>query len=347
MLEFLLGSAGSFDAGERHVPPDEPDDGLHADGNAAEFERYARALRLRLPSPVEVHADELLRDKELEGAIRQDYLTHRPGPDSFPSMALQVITLLGRDDVDIKKLAEMIQRDPGLTASLLRVVNSALYRGVSRMVSVRDAVARLGLNESTRVAGAAAAKSLFDARGRSNTLPFVADFEALYINAVTCAVTAGWMAAQRPPLRIDHCYLGGLLHDIGRSVALRSVASLRAQGLSELVPRSARTHRILDNLHVAIGTDVLKAWALPEFAIEFAGRHHLSALTPGEIAPELQVVALVSSLQLLRSAPAQHPGAADDLLMSARALQIDPKTLAVIDVERAKFETLARHLAAL
>jgi len=312
-----------------------------------EFQPFADALKLTLPSAAIVPPEEIERDKELAAAIRADYVANRPGPESFPSMALQVITLLGREDADIPRLSQMISRDPGLTAAMLRVVNSAVYRGVTRVVSVRDAIARLGLNESGRVAGAAAAKSLFDARGRTATIAFASDFEALYVNAVTCAVTAGWVAMQRPPVRGDRCYLGGLLHDIGRSVGLRSIATLRGKGQTELQPKSARTYRVLDNLHVSIGTDVLKAWQLPEFAVEIAAKHHISALAPGDGDPELQIVALVSALQLLRSAPSMNPGAVDDLLMAAKALNITPQALRAIDTERARFETLAKNLASM
>jgi HD-like signal output (HDOD) protein len=316
-----------------------------APASVDEFQAFADTLKLLLPSPANVAPAEIARDLELIDAVRQNYVGNRPGPESFPAMALQVITLLGRADADIPRLSQMISRDPGLTAAILRVVNSAAYRGLSKTLTVRDAIARLGLVESARIAGAAAAKSLFDSRGRSATLPFAADFEALYINAVTCAVTSSWVAMQRPPIRADRCYLGGLLHDIGRSLALRSVASMRAQGLSELVPRSPRTHRVVDNLHVSIGVDALKAWQLPDFAVDIAAKHHISALAPGDGDPELQVVALVSALQLLRTAPAQNPGSADDLVMSAKALGITPPMLRTIDAERARFEALARSLA--
>jgi putative nucleotidyltransferase with HDIG domain len=310
-----------------------------------DFADYAAALKLELPTVAPVPPEEAARDAALAAAVRKHYVQNRPGPESFPSMALQVITLLGRDDADIGRLAQLIARDPGLTASLLRVVNSAIFRGVQRVASVRDAIARLGLNEAGRVAGAAAARALFDARGREHTQPFVADFEMLYVHAVTCAVTSGWLATQRGGAHADRCYLGGLLHDIGRSIALRSAAALRTQGFPDFVPRSPRTHRVLELLHSSLGADVLTLWQLPEFVIEFAGKHHASGLASGEGDPDLHIIALTSALQLLRVAPALHPGAAEDLLVSARALGLTPTALMSIDAERARFERLARSLA--
>ena len=326
----------------------QPSSAAHANEAApADFALYAEALKLESPAAVAISIDEAARDAELVEAVRKDYVQNKPGPESFPSMALQVITLLGREDADIPRLSQLVARDPGLTAALLRVVNSAIFRGVTRVVSVRDAITRLGLNEAGRVAGAAAARALFDSRGRESTQPFAADFEMLYVHAVTCAVTAGWMAMQRPGARADRCYLGGLLHDIGRSIALRSVATLRAKGASELVPRSPRTHRILEMLHSSLGADVLKVWAMPEFAIDIASKHHASELATAENDPDLHIVALISALQLLRTAPALHPGAGDDLVVSARALGITPQALRAIDTERFRFERLARSLAAM
>jgi len=307
---------------------------------------YAEALKLELPAtPDPLSADDAALDSQLAAAVLKDYVASRPGPESFPSMALQVVTLLGRRDADVSKLAQLVALDPGLSAALLRVINSAIYRSVTPVVSVRDAIVRLGLGEAGRVAGAAAAKVLFEARGRTNTIPFNADFEMFYVHSVATAVTASWMASQRTNVRSDRCYLGGLLHDIGRSIALRSVAALFAKGTNELKPRTARTYRVVEALHVSIGADVLQAWQLPAFTIDMANKHHGAAITSAGVDVESQIVAFVSALQLLRSAPLLHPGLIDDLVASAKALGIEPKQMAAIDAERAKFERLARSLA--
>lgn len=313
--------------------------------NAAEvdFQAYAEVLKLQTPRPTTLPDEEIASDLILVDAVYQHYLAHRPEPDSFPSMALQVITLLGREDVDIQKLSLLVSRDPGMTAALLRVANTALYLGVQRVTSVREAITRMGLNEAGWIAGAAAAKSLFSSQERLAQLPFAAVSQDIYINAVTCAVTAGWVSMKRPPAQTDRCYLGGLLHNIGRSIALHSAAALHANGLVELTPKSARLHRVLDSLQSPIGTDALRLWQLPEFVIAIAANP--VAPTP-DSEPEQQIVSLVSALQLLRTDPDRNPGAATTLLMGARALNLMPPALQTIDLARKRFEALANSLAA-
>ncbi len=307
---------------------------------------YAAALKLELPpAPPPLSVEESAAEAMLASAVLKDYIAVRPGPESFPSMAMQVITLLGRRDADIPKLAELVSRDPGLSALLLRVINSALYRTVQRVVVVRDAIVRMGLGEAGRVASAAAAKVLFEARNRTAMVPFIADLELFYVHSVTTAMTASWMATQRPGLAADRCYLGGLLHDIGRSIALRSIASLHQRGNGDLRPRTARTYRVLEALHVSVGSDVLQAWQLPAFIVDMANKHHGAALSEASTDQETKVIALISALHILRTMPALHPGLIEDVAAAATALSISPQALVAIDAQRAKFEAIAQGLA--
>ena len=79
---------------------------------------------------------------------------------SAPQTASKMDRLLKRSS-DLDEIVEVAQYDPGLTARILQVCNSAAYRGRLPISSLKEAIARLGkcYPEPDRLAGS---------RGRAN-----------------------------------------------------------------------------------------------------------------------------------------------------------------------------------
>jgi HD-like signal output (HDOD) protein len=77
---------------------------------------------------------------------------------AFPPIVLRLLDLLGRDNVEIHELVELISADPALSAQILRVANSPLYGFHSQISSLQSALVLLGLRRvralSTTVATA-------------------------------------------------------------------------------------------------------------------------------------------------------------------------------------------------
>jgi hypothetical protein len=63
----------------------------------------------------------------------------------LPSVALEIHDLSCRPDIDTEKLVVVLEHDPMLAAHVLRVANSAIFRGRDAETSLRSAVLRLGL----------------------------------------------------------------------------------------------------------------------------------------------------------------------------------------------------------
>lgn len=89
--------------------------------------------------------------RDLGFDLFQGYFFARPaiiyGRRLNPS-AIQLARLIGllfRDDPDIEALTDLISGDPGLAISLLKVVNSPLYRISRPVTSLREVVLRLGI----------------------------------------------------------------------------------------------------------------------------------------------------------------------------------------------------------
>lgn len=123
--------------------------------------------------------------------MTERFAASRPEPASFPAIALQILNLVASPDAQVSELAGLVSRDPALSAGALSVANSAVYRGVQELETVREAVARLGVVELGRVATAVSARTLFSPRSRAEQAAFGERWNALFGHAVAVAEPDG------------------------------------------------------------------------------------------------------------------------------------------------------------
>jgi HD-like signal output (HDOD) protein len=276
--------------------------------------------------------------ENLAASIVEECRANKPTAESFPALSLQVISLLASPIVDEKKLSRLIAQDSALSGALLRVANSGMYGGLSVSQTVREAIARLGFGEVARVAGAVSARALFQPKVRAQFIAVEPQLNRLAQRAVSVAFAASWIGLRKPQCQADRSYLAGLMHNIGKSIALRGFATLLAERKIEM-PSPLALSQALEKIHAGIGAEVGRSWSLPEYVIET-----IEHLDDGKFDhPDIHAVRLFASLVDLRDGAAT-PGNCDRLLKSAMALSIDRFELRVADAE---LKQLARRAAAL
>jgi putative nucleotidyltransferase with HDIG domain len=294
------------------VPPD-----------TSPFAPFARELGVTVP--VEPAFDEEA-EVALEAACAQvlrHWRGNKLGPASAPTLSLRILNLVATPNSEMSELSRIISADPALSAGVLHVANSAASRGVEEVRTVREAVTRLGLEEVGRVAGALSAKSLFNPRMRQEQAAYGPLFSSLYQRAISIATVAGSLAMQRQ-MRSDTAYLGGMLHDVGKTVALRAVAGLALEGTHKLDVEHPLLERILDRVHVEIGSEVHQEWQLPQYLTVLAVRHHDPVIPDDRDFHDLHIVRLVAALADLRTQPRLAWRCSQEIVQSATALKLDP-----------------------
>ncbi|HET9598277.1 MAG TPA: HDOD domain-containing protein [Anaeromyxobacteraceae bacterium] len=283
--------------------------------------------------------EERVADEQVAALVRERFAAARPEPSSFPAIALQILNHAADPGADVQELARLVARDPALSAGVLSVANSPVYRGLMEVETVRDAVARLGLDELGKVAAAVSARTLFSPRQRAEHQAFAPRFSALFGHAVAVGSAAAAAALRRPDARADRAYLGGLLHDVGKSLALRALAGL-VLDRRVVAPPPERVERVLDAVHVELGGEAHQIWGLPHYLTVLCVRHHDPAV-PGE--PEfvdLHLVRLASALADLRE-PLWAARAAREVAQSAAALGVDPFAVRALAAELRQAEARA------
>ncbi len=283
--------------------------------------------------------------QEAEDQLAQKVLAHyqknRPAPSSLPAVALRVLNAVAEPDVSLSELSRLIGQDPALSAGVLKVANSPVYMGAQEIQTLRDAVTRLGIAELSRIAGTVAARSLFHAQVRSEFARFSQRFTEVIDESVITARTAAWLAMKVRGGHSDQAFLAGMLHDLGRAVALRSMASLALAG-EAIDPTDARVGRVVERVHVEIGGEVHAAWNLPRFATLVAMRHHDLGLPADGEYVDVHVVRLVSALAQLRHLGWRYQAIREEVNESCAALRVDAFMLRAVETQL-KEEAAVHH----
>jgi len=309
--------------------------GSPAPGPAGDPRAWAEALGVDVDA-LEPMEEDLPEDEEqLARAVLAHFDAHRPGPASFPAISLQVYEVAQDPDVEIARLASLIELDAALTAGVLVLANSPIFRGVDRIETARQAIARLGTGEVARLATALSTRSLFRPEVRAEFKAFAPTWNALFYHSAVVARTATSLGTIRRIPGTSNAFVGGMLHDVGKSIALRSLAALAADR-QVTVPGAAAISRVLHRVHVEVGAEVHREWRLPAHLTLLAVRHHEPSLPADGDLGALHLVRLASALSLLGSEPTLHLGAPLEAIDSARALGLAPDRVAALRVEVAE-----------
>jgi putative nucleotidyltransferase with HDIG domain len=283
---------------------------------------WAKAMDVE-PAALEAQSPPLVAEESATAeAVAAHFEEHRPGPASFPAVSLRILERLREPNVDAAGLARIIETDAALSSDVIVLANSAVFRGCTQVETIREAVTRLGLGEVARIAAALSVRSLYRA-GRTESVRFGPAWNRLFHHAVTVARAGADLARLRKLGDPDQVFLGGMLHDVGKSLALRSLAALLVE---QRIPQhaAAAVDRILHHVHVAVGAQAHREWRLPAGLAAIAEWHHLPEIAAGPEQVELHVVRLTSALELQRLAPGVSPTAPAEVMGSARALGLGP-----------------------
>jgi putative nucleotidyltransferase with HDIG domain len=205
----------------------------------------------------------------------------RTGPFDVPLLpeaAQEAMRAASSDDSDARRLAEVIRRDQTLAGHVLRVANSPLYGGRTKILSLQQAISRLGMTTIRQIALAIACQArVFRVKGQEGRV------REMFRHSLATSFVAQ-EAARLVKRNVEEAFLGGLLHDIGRPLVLEAVLDLARE--LDFVPTEATLCWATDTFHAHVGAIVAKSWGFPPGLVEAIELHHEPSLakTPGCLA---------------------------------------------------------------
>lgn len=178
----------------------------------------------------------------------------------LPETAHRVMILTQDDDSDAAQLANIIQSDPTMGGHVMRIANSAAYTPNSNLVSIQQAVARLGMVEISNIALSTSLNSkMFNAPGYEKNIAVI------WQHALA---TALWSKEVARSMRsnVEAAFLCGLLHSIGKPVVLQTIADKTEAGSDSI--NDEQLNQLFERFESAYCQIVAKEWDLPKIVSE-------------------------------------------------------------------------------
>ena len=192
---------------------------------------------------------------------------------SYAPVLEEIEVALQSHQCSLGSLGEAIQKDPDLTARLLRLANSAFYGFATRVGTVAEAVSLIGVQQVQELIAASSVLDSFD--GVPDEL---VNMDSFWRHSLAVGIAARLIAFERRLPNPDKFFVAGLLHDVGRLVLLQQ-APKSAQRIFELyqsggILLSDAETQVLGFDHQQIGGMLLQHWRYPTLLIHAISNHH-------------------------------------------------------------------------
>jgi HD-like signal output (HDOD) protein len=205
---------------------------------------------------------------------------------TIPDVAFKIRRAINDDKANNSKIARVVQTDPSITARLIQISNSPIYRGRRKIESCPEALTRIGLKSSQDIITAFAMKAVFNAKS-----PIIRKkMQELWAHSSYVAAISAVFAHKSPGFDPDRAMLAGLIHDIG-VVPILTYADKHPDILTD--PKDLK--ETIKKLRVEIGIQIIRQWDFPrdfEDVITHSENWHRES---GE-APDYTDIVMISQL---------------------------------------------------
>jgi putative nucleotidyltransferase with HDIG domain len=195
---------------------------------------------------------------------------------SFPGMpatAGKLLPMLKDPDTDNAKIEDVLRYDPGLTANILKLTNSAYFGIPTKVSSVRQAIMLLGWKRLIQLVMTMCMSDLMKDSVAGYDLPK----GELWRHSIAVSVASDVLVRGLEISEADEVFTAALLHDIGKLVLgdyvkedMPKIDAMVAKGISFEVAE----YIVLGTDHAEIGANILKNWSFPIPLVEAVHWHH-------------------------------------------------------------------------
>lgn len=202
---------------------------------------------------------------------------------NVPEVYLELKQALDRDESDPKVLGGIIQKDPGMTAKVLKLVNSAFFGLRRTMASPQEAVSYLGIDIMKNLV---LGNSIFQQSPPFQTRTFgISDVWHHSMSVAAGAKAIAQVEGLARPLQ-EEAFVGGILHDVGVLILASNFPDLYNRAVElvrdEHVLLPTAEQELFGVTHAEVGAYLLGLWGLPAGILKIVSLHHRPHAFEGE-----------------------------------------------------------------
>ncbi len=193
--------------------------------------------------------------------VYREILHNKAQLPSMPHVALRIRAAMQQKNFSVETVSRVIEADAGTSAYLIRISNSALYRGAVPIKNVQTAVSRFGMEVTRNLVTAYALRAMFTTRSRI----LARIMQDNWRNGARLAAISSIIAKRCPGFVPDQAMLGGLLQDIGVLPLLMALEQSK-----QPIKNPERIQATLESFANKIGPVLLNHWGFDEPTVEVA-----------------------------------------------------------------------------
>jgi putative nucleotidyltransferase with HDIG domain len=192
---------------------------------------------------------------------------------TLPDIFVQIQDVINNPRSSGHSIANVIGKDAGLAARLLRLVNSPFYGFPSKVDTLSRAVTIVGTKQlSTLALGVTVTRMFVD-------IPEdLVDLKSFWRHSVACGLFARALAKHKKISNSERLFVGGLLHDIGRMVIYGYLSGHAREALLRARETPSPLHgiesQVMGCTHQAMGAALLRKWRFPLTLESMVSYHH-------------------------------------------------------------------------
>lgn len=212
-----------------------------------------------------------LIDQEMERVLKSVGIPPRP------AILADLDAEVKKDEPDFRKIERLVCSDVGLSAMLLKTVNSPFFGLHSKAATINQAISVLGLSTLARTITGLMLRKVFASAGQIS-------MERFWDASAKVAMATSYIAKQLPGMNRDEAYTFGLFQDCGIPVLIQRFPEYKQTlGLANQSMDRKFTdieEEYCQTTHATVGYLLAKSWSLPPVLASAIRFHHEYELLP-------------------------------------------------------------------
>ena len=257
---------------------------------------------------------------------------------TIPIVATKVLQLLDNPDVSVEEVADLMLSDQVMTARVMKLINSPVYKPTQEITSLKRALVYLGLRHVRELALTTSVINAFD--GTSGAL----ELNAFWEHSFGVGMVSKTIAQKIGYQDLEKAYIAGIIHDLGevflsnflREPFMDVLEYIKAHPV-KLVDAEAE---LLGTTHCEIGLCMARKWNFPDAYCDVIAYHH----SPTEATVDPILCAIVNLADLFCTVRELNYGGREWISFNLSdeeawtILKNESPTFANMDVERFCYE---------
>ena len=191
----------------------------------------------------------------------------------MPAAALKLLTLLKDENTSNAQIEQILRYEPGLTANILKLTNSAYFGLPTKIGSIRQAILMIGWKKLTQIVLASCVSAIIDKPVQGYDL----SAGDLWRHSVAVSVASEMLVKELKLSVSEEVFTAALLHDVGKMVLGRyvkeDIAVIDGEEMQD-VPFEQVERSMFGIDHAEIGANILRRWSFPPAMISAVRWHH-------------------------------------------------------------------------